>query len=80
MKVWFQELPSVNSLFIFPQGYTRLKYWSTRQGRVVFLVLQKHLMQTTTISRNPMMRPSMKMTLGRPGTTPYCTKKERSEK
>jgi len=38
MKVWFQELPSVNSLFIFPQGYTRLKYWSTRQGRVVFLV------------------------------------------
>jgi len=30
MKVWFQELPSVNSLFIFPQDYTRLKYWSTR--------------------------------------------------
>ena len=38
MKVWFQELPSVNSLFIFPRGYTRLKYWSSRQGHVVFLV------------------------------------------
>ena len=75
MKVWFQELPSVNSLFIFPQGYTRLKYWSTRQGRVVFLVLQKHLMQTTTISHNPMMRPSMKMTPGQTGNNTLLHKK-----
>jgi len=37
-KFGFKNCASVNSLFIFPQGYTRLKYWSTRQGRVVFLV------------------------------------------
>ena len=38
MKVWFQELRLRKFTFIFPQGYTRLKYWSTQQGRVVFLV------------------------------------------
>jgi len=37
-KFGFRNCASVNSLFIFPQGYTRLKYWSTRHGHVVFLV------------------------------------------
>ena len=66
---------SLVSVFIFPQGYTRLKYWSTRQGRVVFLVLQKHPMQTTTINHNPMMRPSMKMTPGQTGNNTLLHKK-----
>ena len=53
MKVWFQELPSVNSLFIFPQGYTRLKYWSTRQGRVVFLVVILIICNLDNCASNP---------------------------